>query len=178
MASGVPAPPEHADWPAELGRLAPDIAARLGRDQPPPPVSSPELERLRVFDAVLHLVEWTAAARPVLLVAEDVHRADVDPGADRGPGPGVLRAPGQLRDQAGLADPGLAGAQRTVRWTILGADRDLAGHYVAVVEFPGYAEAMANSDHPATAAFLKELQAISTSEPRFRNLDVRSVPAY
>jgi hypothetical protein len=47
-----------------------------------------------------------------------------------------------------------------------------------VVEFPGYAEAMANSDHPATAAFLKELQAISTSEPRFRNLDVRSVPAY
>ena len=32
--------------------------------------------------------------------------ADVHPGADRGPGPGVLRAPGQLRDQAGLADPG------------------------------------------------------------------------
>ena len=70
------------------------------------------------------------------------------------------------------------GAQRTVRWTILGADRDRAGHYVAVVEFPGYAEAMANSDHAATAAFLKELQAICASEPRFRNLDVRSVPAY
>ena len=70
------------------------------------------------------------------------------------------------------------GAQRTVRWTILGADRDLAGHYVAVVEFPGFAEAMANSDHPATAAFLKELQVICTSEPQFRNLDVRSVPAY
>ena len=70
------APPEDADWPAELGRLAPDIATRLGRDQPPPPVSSPELERLRVFDAVLRLVEWAAAGRPVLLVAEDVHRAD------------------------------------------------------------------------------------------------------
>ena len=76
LAVGVPTPPEHADWPAELGRLAPDIAARLGRDQPPPPVSSPELERLRVFDAVLRLVEWAAAGRPVLLVAEDVHRAD------------------------------------------------------------------------------------------------------
>src|SRR5690349_7373197 len=76
LAAGVPAPPEHADWPAELGRLAPDIAARRGRDQPPPPVSSPELERLRVFDAVLRLVEWAAAGRPVLLVAEDVHRAD------------------------------------------------------------------------------------------------------
>jgi len=76
LARGVPAPPEHADWPAELGRLAPDIAARLGRAGPPPPVSSPELERLRVFDAVLRLMEWAAAGRPVLLVAEDVHRAD------------------------------------------------------------------------------------------------------
>jgi tetratricopeptide (TPR) repeat protein len=76
LARGVPVPPPQADWPAELGRLAPDIAARLGRDQPPPPVSSPELERLRVFDAVLRLVEWAAAGRPVLLVAEDVHRAD------------------------------------------------------------------------------------------------------
>ena len=76
LARGVPAPPEDADWPAELGRLAPDIATQLGRDQPPPPVSSPELERLRVFNAVLRLVEWAAAGRPVLLVAEDVHRAD------------------------------------------------------------------------------------------------------
>ena len=76
LARGVPVPPQDADWPAELGRLAPDIATQLGRDQPPPPVSSPELERLRVFDAVLRLVEWAAAGRPVLLVAEDVHRAD------------------------------------------------------------------------------------------------------
>jgi DNA-binding SARP family transcriptional activator/tetratricopeptide (TPR) repeat protein len=76
LARTVPPPPEQADWPAELGRLAPDIAARLGRNEPPPPVSSPELERLRVFDAVLRLVEWAAAGRPVLLVAEDVHRAD------------------------------------------------------------------------------------------------------
>jgi len=76
LARAVPPPPEHAGWPAELGRLAPEVAARLGRDRPAPPVSSPELERLRVFDAVLRLVEWAAAGRPVLLVAEDVHRAD------------------------------------------------------------------------------------------------------
>ena len=76
LARTVPMPPEQADWPAELGRLAPDIATRLGRDEPPPPVSSPELERLRLFDAVLRLVEWAAAGLPVLLVAEDVHRAD------------------------------------------------------------------------------------------------------
>jgi len=76
LARTVPPPPEPANWAAELGRLAPDIAARLGRDEPPPPVASPELERLRLFDAVLRLVEWAGASRPVLLVAEDVHRAD------------------------------------------------------------------------------------------------------
>lgn len=76
LARTVPVPPERADWPAELGRLAPDLAARLGRDAPPSAVASPELERLRLFDAVLRLVEWAASGRPVLLVAEDVHRAD------------------------------------------------------------------------------------------------------
>jgi DNA-binding SARP family transcriptional activator/tetratricopeptide (TPR) repeat protein len=76
LARTVPPPPEQSGWPAELGRLAPEVAARLGRDKPPPAVASPELERLRLFDAVLRLVEWAAAGRPVLLVAEDVHRAD------------------------------------------------------------------------------------------------------
>lgn len=70
------------------------------------------------------------------------------------------------------------GAQRTVRWSILGADRGRPGRHVAVVEFPGYAEAMANSGHPATAMFLKELQAICDSEPQFRNLDVHSAQTY
>ena len=72
----VPPPPERAGWPAELGRLAPDLAGALGCRVVPPVVASPELERLRLFDAVLRLVEWAAAGRPVLLVAEDVHRAD------------------------------------------------------------------------------------------------------
>jgi hypothetical protein len=70
------------------------------------------------------------------------------------------------------------GTQRAVRWSLLGADRGRPGRYLAVVEFPGYAEAMANSGHPATAAFLKELQSICRTEPEFRNLDVRSVRAY
>ncbi len=72
----VPMPPEGAGWPAELGRLTPDLATALGRAAVPAPVAAPELERLRIFDAVLRLVEWAAVGRPVLLVAEDVHRAD------------------------------------------------------------------------------------------------------
>jgi hypothetical protein len=70
------------------------------------------------------------------------------------------------------------GTQRAVCWFLLGADRDRPGRYVAVVEFPGYAQAMANSGHPATAAFLNELQSICRTEPQFRNLDVHSVRAY
>ena len=76
LATVVPRPPDSLGWPAELGRLAPDLARALGRHGAPPLVAAPELERLRVFDAVLRLVEWAAAGRPVLLVAEDVHRAD------------------------------------------------------------------------------------------------------
>jgi hypothetical protein len=70
------------------------------------------------------------------------------------------------------------GTQHTVRWSIVGADRDRAGHYVALVEFPGYTQAMANSGHPATTAFLKELRSISSSEPQFRNLVVHDVRTY
>ena len=70
------------------------------------------------------------------------------------------------------------GAHRGVRWAILGTDRDRPGRYVAVVEFPGYAEAMANSGHPATKAFLSELQSLSGSAPQFRNLSVRTVHIY
>jgi hypothetical protein len=70
------------------------------------------------------------------------------------------------------------GPHRTVRWSILATDRDRPGHHVAVVDFPGYTEAMANSGHPATEAFLKELRSISSSEPQFRNLDVRSTQTY
>jgi len=74
--------------------------------------------------------------------------------------------------------PAAIGAQRTARWSMMGADRDHPGQHVAIVEFPSYTEAMANSGHPATAAFLKELQSISSSEPQFRNLDVRNVRTY
>jgi hypothetical protein len=103
---------------------------------------------------------------------------------------------GLLTDEPGVSAPGAfvqlvefdtdriaewdeaIGAQHTVRWAVLGSDRDRPGHHVAVVEFGGYAEAMANSGHPATEAFGKELQSICTAEPRFRNLDVRSAQTY
>lgn len=69
-------------------------------------------------------------------------------------------------------------SDRTTRWSILGTDRDQPQTYVAIVEFPSYDRAMANSDNPVTGTFVKELREICTTEPVFRNLDVRLARPY
>ncbi len=71
----VPAPARRR-VAAGAGQAGSGPGGRLGRTGVPPPVAAPELERLRIFDGALRLVEWAASGRPVLLVAEDVHRAD------------------------------------------------------------------------------------------------------
>jgi plasmid stability protein len=70
------------------------------------------------------------------------------------------------------------GAARTTRWSLVAADRERTGRHVAIVEFPNYEQAMRNSAHPATGAFLTELRSISAGEPRFRNLDVLASDTY
>jgi tetratricopeptide (TPR) repeat protein len=76
LAAQVPAPAASVRWPLELTRLSEDLGPALGRTGVAPPVATPELERLRVFEASLRLVEWAAADRPVLLVVDDAHHAD------------------------------------------------------------------------------------------------------
>lgn len=75
VATVVP-PPRVAGWPVELNRLSPDLGARLGDPGLPPAVTAPELERLRVFEAVLRLVEWSCVDRPAMIAIDDAHRAD------------------------------------------------------------------------------------------------------
>lgn len=70
------------------------------------------------------------------------------------------------------------GPDRTTRWSLLCADRDRPDTYVAIVEFPDYEQAMANSDDPSTGVFLKELPEICRDAPEFRNLDVRVARPY
>ncbi|MCW2796201.1 MAG: transcriptional activator domain [Nocardioides sp.] len=72
----VPRAPVNASWPSELNRLSPLLGGRLGHRQQPPAATAPELERLRVFEAMLRLVEWSCADRPTLLAIDDAHRAD------------------------------------------------------------------------------------------------------
>jgi class 3 adenylate cyclase/tetratricopeptide (TPR) repeat protein len=60
--------------PGELVRLVPDLADRLPR-LPAPLRSDPETERYRLFDAVAAWLADACAARPGLLVLDDVHWA-------------------------------------------------------------------------------------------------------
>lgn len=76
LAGGVPAVPAQATWAAELNRLSPELGARLGHPQTPPAVTAPELERLRVFESLLRLFEWSCRDRPTLLAVDDADRAD------------------------------------------------------------------------------------------------------
>jgi DNA-binding SARP family transcriptional activator/tetratricopeptide (TPR) repeat protein len=76
LVATVARPPEGAGWPVELNRLSPQLGARLGHTEVPPAVTAPELERLRVFEAVLRLVEWSCADGPAVIALDDAHRAD------------------------------------------------------------------------------------------------------
>ena len=52
------------------------------------------------------------------------------------------------------------------------ADRDHAGTYVQIVEFPSHEAAMENSNRPETAQFAERLASLCSGPPSFRNLDV------
>jgi hypothetical protein len=71
-----------------------------------------------------------------------------------------------LMDQWSASNPGVTGRSVQV------SDRDAAGTYLQIVEFPSYEQAMANSARPETDAFAKAMTALCDGAPTFRNLDV------
>ncbi|MEV0411950.1 ester cyclase [Streptomyces sp. NPDC050448] len=62
--------------------------------------------------------------------------------------------------------------KRTVSHSVLGKDRESDTHFVDVVEFPSYEEAMRNSHLPETDKMFQEMVALCDGMPRFTNLDV------
>ncbi|MFJ2820261.1 ester cyclase [Streptomyces toxytricini] len=62
--------------------------------------------------------------------------------------------------------------RRTVTHSLIGRDREAETHYVDVVEFPSYEEAMRNSHLPETDRMFQEMVALCDGMPRFTNLDV------
>jgi hypothetical protein len=61
------------------------------------------------------------------------------------------------------------GTRTTSRWMV-GKDRDRALHYVQVVEFPSYGEAMRNNDLPQTKEFSQKIADLC-EDVYFYNID-------
>lgn len=64
------------------------------------------------------------------------------------------------------------GGRRTSLRSVAGQDRDRPGHYVNVVFFDSYEDAMANSELPETQELAAGLAELTTRPPTFTNLDV------
>ena len=74
LVRATPAPPAEARWPADLALLCPAVESAWGRDAAA--AASPDLERLRIFEAVVEAVAWSASTAPTAILLEDMHRAD------------------------------------------------------------------------------------------------------
>jgi len=66
---------ELGDGAADVARLVPGLAGRLG-ELPPSPALEPDQARFRLFDAVAGLLKRAGEAEPLLLVLDDLHWAD------------------------------------------------------------------------------------------------------
>ena len=73
---GLEAPPTEAAWPDDLAVLTAELPAHFARAGTPSTAVAPDLQRTRLFEAVVALLEWAARQAPLLLVLEDVHTAD------------------------------------------------------------------------------------------------------
>ncbi|MGP3949880.1 hypothetical protein [Streptomyces sp. 7N604] len=62
--------------------------------------------------------------------------------------------------------------KRTMTREVHTKDRDNPAHYVDIVEFPSYEQAMVNNDLPETQRVAEQFRSLCTSEPRFINLEV------
>jgi len=75
LVAAVPPPPATAAWAADLARLCPAVEQRWARAADAP-MAEPALGRARLFESVLQALEWAAAQRPLVVLLEDLHRAD------------------------------------------------------------------------------------------------------
>ena len=65
-----------------------------------------------------------------------------------------------------------AGETSKARRRVLCEDRDRPGHYVNIVFFDSYEDAMENSNLPVTQEFSQKFMALADGQPTFYNLDV------
>ena len=65
--------------------------------------------------------------------------------------------------------------KRTTTRAMMCRDRDNAGQFMTIVEFPSYEAAMKNNDLPETAQFAEQMAKLCDAPPTFRNLDLEKV---
>jgi DNA-binding SARP family transcriptional activator len=71
------APPPDAAWPDDLAVLSSDLPAHFARGEATRSEVAPDLQRTRLFEAVVALLGWATREAPLLLVLEDAHSADL-----------------------------------------------------------------------------------------------------
>ena len=71
------APPADAAWPDDLAALAAELPAHFARNPDARTTVAPDLQRTRLYEAVVALLSWSTRRTPLLLVLEDVHSADI-----------------------------------------------------------------------------------------------------
>jgi steroid delta-isomerase-like uncharacterized protein len=62
--------------------------------------------------------------------------------------------------------------KRTATHSVIGKDRSDGSHFIEIVEFPSYEEAMRNSNLPETDRIFREMVALCDEMPTFTDLDV------
>ncbi|MFF9111848.1 ester cyclase [Streptomyces sp. NPDC014776] len=62
--------------------------------------------------------------------------------------------------------------KRTATHAVVGKDRSDASHFIEIVEFPSYEEAMRNSNMPETDRIFRDMVALCDEMPSFTDLDV------
>ena len=72
----LPAPHADAAWPDDLAVLVSELPGHFGRSGAPSIAVAPDLQRTRLFEAVVALLGWAARDAPLLLLLEDAHDAD------------------------------------------------------------------------------------------------------
>ena len=73
---GLPTPPSQDAWPEDLSGLVAQLPAHFAREGAPSATIAPDLQRTRLFEAVVSLLGWASRCAPLLLLLEDVHSAD------------------------------------------------------------------------------------------------------
>lgn len=68
-----------------------------------------------------------------------------------------------------------SGGDMPMRRAVWTADRDRPDHYLSILEFASYEEAMENSNRPETTELAGRLASLCDEPPAFFNLDVRRV---